>query len=154
MMTNNYDLAQFKLTSGHEILCEVMEWGEDGDTDIIVRNVMQIVVGQGSDDEIVFMFRPWLQYLESNEEYVLISTRHIISSNRPNINLIHEYKYAVEDMHMTSIERSSNYHDDRQEINETMERLQKSVKKACNSTAPSSNIIHFPNYPKKDDSIH
>lgn len=151
MMTNDYDLAQFKLTSGHELVCDVMEWGEDGDTDIIVRNVMQIVIGQDADGESVFMFRPWIQYVESNEEYVLMNTKHIISSNRPNKNLITEYKYAVEDMHMTSIERSSDYDDVHEEVDHTLQRLQKSVKKALNNTIPNSNIINFP---KKDDSIH
>ena len=54
------NLAQFKLTSGHEIVCDVIEWCDEGDTEIIARNVMQIVAGQISDNESVFMFRPWI----------------------------------------------------------------------------------------------
>ena len=151
------NLAQFKLTSGHEIVCDVIEWCDEGDTEIIARNVMQIVAGQISDNESVFMFRPWINFIENNDEYVLINTNHIVSTNRPNKCLITEYKYAVDDMHMIAIERAAEYDlieaEAEEELNSS-DRIKKSMKKALDNTTPRSNVISFPKFSKRDDSIH
>lgn len=151
------NLAQFKLTSGHEIVCDVIEWGDEGDTEIIIRNVMQIVSGQISDNESVFMFRPWINFIENHDEYVLLSTNHIVSSNRPNRCLVTEYKYAVDDMHMVGIERAAEYDLIEAEAEEELsssDRVKHSMKKALDNATPRSNIINFPKFSKRDDSIH
>ena len=37
------NIRQFKLVSGEEILCEIIEWDNDVSEEIIVRNIYNIV---------------------------------------------------------------------------------------------------------------
>ena len=69
-----HDLAQFKFSSGQEIVCEVMEWPTDGEKDIIVRNAMAIVMGETSDGERVYVFKPWVHFFAKNDETTVKQT--------------------------------------------------------------------------------
>ena len=144
------NLAQFKFSNGQEVVCEVMEWPQDKSEDIIVRNAMSIIMGEDQDGDRVYMFRPWAHYLEANDEYILVNTLHVVSTNRPSVHLQEEYKYAVNEMHKHRRQRDVAA---KQEELQAFQRLQNAMVKMIenDSTGILSNVLPFP---KRDDILH
>lgn len=146
------DIAQFKFSSGQEIVCEVMEWPDDGEKDIIVRNAMAIVMGETNDGERVYMFKPWVHFLAKNDEYICVNSFHIVSQNRPNENLIKEYAYAVKEMHDQARERDEDYlNDEREKLKKLQGALSLFTKATIQRDSAESNVVRFP---RKDDTVH
>jgi hypothetical protein len=54
-----YDYKQFKMSNDDEILCEVIEWNNEENDALIVRNVMRVVQVEDFEKGIRFYaFRP------------------------------------------------------------------------------------------------
>jgi len=146
------DIAQFKFSSGQEIVCEVMEWPDDGEKDIIVRNAMAIVMGETSDGDRIYMFKPWVHFFAKNDEYICVNSFHIVSQNRPNENLIKEYVYAVKEMHEQARERDEDYlNDEREKLKKLQGALNLFTKTTIQHDSAESNVVRFP---RKDDTVH
>jgi hypothetical protein len=144
------DLAHFRLSNGSELICEVVEWAEQNESDdIIARNGMAIVPAE-YDGERIYVFRPWMHYIESNNEFFVINPNHIIGTARPNDCLVREYKYAVSEMHLNAKYRSDEY--DKQ-IESSLKVLEEAILKLRDSDRPQkeTNVIVFPS---KDDTVH
>jgi hypothetical protein len=146
------DIAQFKFSSGQEIVCEVMEWPDDGEKDIIVRNAMAIVMGETSDGDRIYMFKPWVHFFGKNDEYICVNSFHIVSQNRPNENLIKEYIYAIKEMHEQARERDEDYlNDEREKLKKLQGALNLFTKTTIQHDSAESNVVRFP---RKDDTVH
>jgi len=146
------DIAQFKFSSGQEIVCEVMEWPENGERDIIIRNAMAIVMGETSDGDRIYMFKPWVHYLESPTEYIVVNSFHVISQNRPNENLMKEYASAVNEMHTIAKERDDDYREaELRNIRKFQNNLSQLFRFDSSSEEEQSNVVKFPS---KDDTVH
>ena len=146
-------IAQFKFSNGQEVVCEVMEWPEESnEKDIIVRNAMSIMMGETPEGERVYMFRPWAHYLDSPEEYIIINSLHVVSTNRPSNSLIEEYEYAVKEMHMHSRERDKIMKEEREE---QYKRLQLAMTKVLNDASSEEDTgAKIYKFPSSDDTIH
>jgi len=147
------EIYQFKFSDGQEVLCEVMEWPDKDDKDIIARNSMSILMGETSESERIYMFRPWIHYLEGDMEYTSINPSHIVSQNRPNSNLMEQYFFAVRDMHIHAQDRDQYLAEEREYLEEHEENLNE-LKEALGNYEKDgvrSNVIKFP---KRDDIIH
>ena len=146
------DIAQFKFSSGQEIVCEVMEWPDGDGNDIIIRNAMSIVAGETMEGERIYMFRPWVHYLEKANEYIIVNAQHVLSQNRPNEFLIKEYLDAVVTMHEHAKERDEEYIEAEKE---NLKRIQKGMTRFVNRSdeeeTAKDNIVKFPS---KDDTVH
>lgn len=141
MKNNVYDVKQFKLTSGDEIVCDVVDWPGSDSSDIVVRNVMQILKITHSVTEQYYVFRPWIHYIESSEELVIINSTHIVSTTNPNKLLFEQYLWAVSDMHQASSQRIVDWHEEQREyISKVAEKLAEMKR----SDSDRSNIIKFP----------
>jgi hypothetical protein len=58
-----YEIVQMKLTSGNEVVCQVLEWPEEGSNQMIVRNALAIVnIEFDESNERMYMFVPWLHF--------------------------------------------------------------------------------------------
>jgi len=162
-MMNELDFAQFKLTSGHEIVCEVLEWTDPNisdSKDIIIKNVMQIVSGQMNDSgESIFMFRPFVQFCEGEKEYMVLDMSHVLTVNRPNKHLCAEFIYAVQEMNDIALERDEEVAEAEELFAQNLEknkgRLEASMKRVMSKDG--DNVVQFPfmkNKPEDDDIIH
>jgi len=147
------DLAQFKLTNGSEVVCEVMEWPEKEGDDIIARNAMSIVPFE-LEGSYIYGFKPWLHYLESSDEYMTINPSHVVASARPNYHLELSYNLSVSDMNTNAKEREAAY---QKEQEERLEKITKAIadlatdKSAKTSKTSDRKIIVFPG---KNDLVH
>ena len=56
MSKDLYETKQFKLTSGEEVIAEVVQWNMDDETEIVVRKAMKLVMGEteGGSYQILF----------------------------------------------------------------------------------------------------
>jgi NDP-sugar pyrophosphorylase family protein len=157
-MSNQQDLAQLKLTNGSEIVCEVMEWPEEGSNQLIIRNAMTIINYEYDGGDRAYAFRSWIHFLEDDKDYVMMNCDHIITMNRPTPYLIDQYQLAVKESSEVSKNRLEEY--ERYKL-EGLQRISASLKSLLDIKDPdnsslvdsdkrSSNIIQFPS----DDTIH
>ncbi len=134
-----YEYAQLKLTSGHEIVCEVIEWPDEEDYEIITRNVLSIVIVE-MEGERRYTFRPFLQYCESNDEIIILNINHVMTINRPNFLLVNDYKLACSQMHEAMDIRYKHFERERQK-----EILKKNINSGSTKDSDSTlNILKFP----------
>lgn len=146
-----FDVKQFILNSGEEVMCEVLEWVEEGHKEIIVKNAMCIALVNTSRDSY-YSFRPWVHYAEGPDEYIIINTDHVVATASPNHLLLHQYQKAVQDMHYTHSERIREFKQETarslKEAGEVIEKLMSDKihqrKNNTTDSADSSNIIKFP----------
>lgn len=94
------EIKQFKLSSGEEIVCEVIEWPHDDDdggtSDLVVRNVHKIVaLEQSISGARMYTFRPWMVYQEGDEIFQTINWNHIIGEANPTEKVLEYYFVAV-----------------------------------------------------------
>lgn len=134
-MTTN----QIKLSNGEELICDIVEWTEDGD--LLVRNAMAIdCVGKGRQK--YYIFRPWFQYVESSEHFISVSSDHVLGIAEVNKYLKIQYDDAVNDAHVTHEEREEYY------LRLRLEQLHETVTSIANADSGGlpSNVIQFPRF--------
>ena len=156
------DLSQIRLTNGSEIVCEVMEWPEKNENQMIIRNAMAIIVldfaaqdatADSHVGERAFVFRPWCSFVEDSMNYILVNSDHIISINNPTEYLVENYYIAVRDAHKQHIKRTASL---RKEKLESLQALAEQIEKVVakreekKSTLPD-NVILFPDIRDWDD---
>ncbi len=149
------DLAQFKLSNGSEVVCEVMEWPTDDDNQMIARNAMTIINFEYDGGDRMYAFRPFINFLEDENDYIIINSDHIISVNRPRDYLIEQYNIAIQDCHKVAQERVEEYRKDKLEgLRRITEAMAQIIAKQDDDTSDAktpSNVIPFP---FRDDTIH
>lgn len=87
------NIKQIRLSSGEEIVCEVVENLEE---ELIVRYAFSIVKFDASIDLTYYMFKPFMVYQDSPLGLVIISVFHIMAIATPTQKMLDQYTYAVE----------------------------------------------------------
>tara|TARA_R100000541_G_scaffold9826_3_gene17611 strand:- start:19746 stop:20213 length:468 start_codon:yes stop_codon:yes gene_type:complete len=155
-MIENPDIAQFKLVNGNEVVCEVVEWSNDNQPDMIVRNAMQVVGGYDAEtDETFFIFRPWCSFVESHSELIVLNSAHILSTNKVNRGLFIEWSQAVISMHKNALDRQHQFarEDARMQAHLEKTLMEMSEEKtSVDAGVSTTNVLSFPN--KDTETIH
>jgi len=91
------DIKQFKLSSGEEIVCDVIEWQdvEGDDPNIVVRNaycLLQLGTKKGVN---YYQFSPWMVYQNDPEFFQVINSMHILGEANPPKALLEQYISVV-----------------------------------------------------------
>lgn len=143
---NNFPVQQFRFTSGEELIAEILEWDEDEDF-ILIKNAMAIETNIfHGDNERMYMFRPWLLYIEHPEEIVVLNKNQVMGNVEPNELLKIQYYSAVRDMHEIAKERISEHNKkEAMKLKRTFEEIAK-MKKQKELPIPE-NVINFPKKP-------
>ena len=90
--------TQFKLTSGEEIIAEIVDEPEGDDSNIVIRNAMEIYsVTQGSTQGYRYYgFKPWMTFQMKSDYLQLLNFHHIVGEAKPDITLFSEYQKALD----------------------------------------------------------
>ena len=144
-MREKDNIKQFKMNNGNEVICEIIEWMSDDFKEVVVKNCMEIIKIQNTH-ETYYVFRPWMHYIESNDDLMVLNSSHVIATANPNPGLLMQYFWAVKDAHLAAEERELAYR------SETMHRLSEAAKqmekllakRAGKDSAEPNNIIPFP----------
>ena len=95
-----YELRQFKLTNGDEILCEVVQWHNEEELELVIRKPMKLQYGDSKDGNVrYYAFRPWMVYQEQESDLLVLLAKHVIAIAIPIEPLLVQYRAAVSNMH-------------------------------------------------------
>ena len=89
------DYRQFKLANGEEILCEVMQWGDEDVSAIVIRKAMKIYQVDRLDGYRMYTLRPWMIYSEDPSQLMTINDQMIIGETTPAKPLFKQYMMVV-----------------------------------------------------------
>lgn len=164
-MTKPYEVRQFKLASGEEIVCEIIQWNNEEELELVVRKAMKLVMGELETGIKYYSFRPWMVYQENPDDFVVLNGNHVVGIAYPPDSLITQYDEAVDEMSKMYEERQKEHlakkgseYKSVDEINEltksllnTTEELEGYIKSLDNQDS-SSNVINMFSFNK--DNMH
>ena len=83
------NIKQFKLSTGEEIICEVIHWDTEETTAIIVRKAMKLCDSVNMRNGYKFFsFRPWLSFSDDPDILQTVNSEHVIGETTPSPELI------------------------------------------------------------------
>lgn len=88
------EIKQFKLSSGEEIVCEVIEWPDvDEDVaEIVVRNIYKIIaIDQTVSGNRYYTFKPWMVFQDEPDMFQTININHVVGEANPSQKLLEQY---------------------------------------------------------------
>lgn len=87
--------TQFKLSSGDEIIAEVIDEPEGDDYNIVIRRAMVINKTEDKNNIRYYSFRPWMTYQLDKDYLQLLNYNHIIGEAKPDELLLEQYMKAL-----------------------------------------------------------
>jgi hypothetical protein len=164
-MTKPYEIRQFKLASGEEIVCEIITWNNEEELELVVRKAMKLVLGEMETGMRYYSFRPWMVYQENPEDFVVLNGNHVVGIGYPPESLMEQYDEAVDEMAKMYEDRTKefrakkgNEYKSAEEINELTKSLLKTTEdlddyvKSLDEKDSSSNVINMFDFNK--DNMH
>ncbi len=142
------NFLQVRMASGEEMICEVMEWPDEHNNEMVVRNAMMLTISWTEDDDQIYGLRPWMTMQENNMDYMVVNTDHIVSTSKPVAMFCKEYIDAVDEMHQTGKQRTIRLKQRNEEDERTMasaiEKL--TAQKILENISDSdyNNVLKFP----------
>ena len=91
-----YDLKhvkQLKLSTGEEIMCEILE---EDEFDLIIRNPLTIQFAQTEDGQRMWSFRLFMCYQDDPDRFILLKLDKIVSIANPVDEIMKQYVQAVD----------------------------------------------------------
>ena len=128
MTKETNEIRQFKLASGEEIVCEIMQWHNEEELEIVVRKPMKLVMGEMETGVRFYSFRPWMVYQENPEDFIILNGHHVIGIAFPPDSLIKQYDEAVVEMAIMHEQREKEYNEQNQITSDDVKKMTKSVK--------------------------
>jgi hypothetical protein len=147
-----HPVRQFKLASGEEVICEVLqELGEDDYTEqIIGRRAIEIDIIKSPEDygQRTYIMKPWFLYGDDGSSIFTLNAMHIVAFRIPADNLLQQYYDTYNAMIETFYQRPSTTEED---IMSSWAKLDVTEAKYANKVddqvvyvdSDSSNIIRF-----------
>lgn len=146
-----YELRQFKLANGDEIVCEIVQWHNEEELELVIRKPMKLAFGEYEKGIRYYAFRPWMVYAESSEDFIILNGHHVVGITEPSPPLVAQWKEAVDEMERAYDQRMKEHEEATGEKTETMSsRVKEFLKQAQqsglineNSDSSGSNILQF-----------
>ena len=91
---------QFKLTSGEELICELVEANDtdEGITDVIIRRAMKIVTTDDLEENTrYYTFKPYVTFQDDTTDLIALNSVHIVSESTPSEVVMTHYASALSD---------------------------------------------------------
>jgi hypothetical protein len=112
---------QFKLTSGDEVICELVETNADSETDVIVRRAMKIITTDDLESNTrYYTFKPWVSFQDDTLDLVALNSIHIVSESTPSDTVMLHYAGALSD--------ADKYNSIRKHANVSLKEIQENMK--------------------------
>lgn len=118
-------IIQFKLISGEEIVCEVVDFPSEDDDDFTIKNALILLRNSTNPTEAQYVFKPWIAMMESDTDYISLSSSTVMALCEPTSAFQKEYVVAKTQLHSISKMRQSYYERmDDEYINSILDDLQ------------------------------
>jgi len=141
--------TQFRLTSGEELIAEVLQEPEGEDYNIVVRKAMVIIRAEAGDGTRMYTFRPWMTYQMSDSYMQLLNYNHIVGEAKPDHHLLEQFQKAYN----LEIEDEARNPHDLEELRSMAKQLSSNLRLVDDeddSDSPMSNVIELFNKQRKD----
>lgn len=122
------EIRQLKMDTGEEVVCEIVQWTDEGEQELVVRAAMKLEQGSTHEGARYYAFRPWMVYQEDPEDLLIVHSHHVVGIAFPNEMLIAQYKEAIADMLEMSIERKRDYEKTKTGESEDVDKIIRDVK--------------------------
>ena len=137
---NMNNIKQFKLTSGEEIVCEVVEWASEEDPDMVVKNSFKLIVyNNPATSTKYYTFTPWMIFQDDEDMFQIINSIHIVAEANPSTKLLEQYFVAIKNEQESDEET-------KKKIDQYISGLKKMLGdlELSDSDDPGGNIVKFP----------
>lgn len=140
-MADISNIKHFKLTSGEEIICEVIEWADEENVDLVIRRAVKLNILDDDTKGIrYYNLKPWMTMQEGDDMFITLNSNHIISEANPTGVILKHFYECVENAKLTEEEISK-------KIDNYVEQLKAKIENAVDDEL-ENNVIRF--RPNKD----
>ena len=92
----NDRIRQFRLTSGAEVLCEVLQWDDENTSEVVVRHIYEIDKYDHIQKGVrVYSIKPYLSFQYGEEQVSSLNSDQIIITALPSAEIIEQYKVSI-----------------------------------------------------------
>ena len=111
------DVRHFKLASGDEVICEVIEWNDPYSDDatrqeeIVIRKAVKMVFAKSTTGFPFYTMRPFMVYQESLGSVISLNSYHVVSMAKPPEHLLLQWEEALLDMNANYEDRVRSWKD-------------------------------------------
>ena len=148
------ELIQFKLTSGEEVVAEVMEYPDQHMPEYVVRNAFSVRSMMNMEEEMSMSYglSPWMMLQERSTDFILVNPSSIVSIAKPSDFMLREWNHAMTYTMKAHKERLKRKEDFDAEFLRRVEQYTQSLADEVAPTTDSatSNVINFPD----PDTLH
>ena len=151
---NIKSIRQFKLTSGEDILAEVIEWPDEENSEILCRNVYKV---HTTEKELSFYYtlKPWMTFQSDPEMFLTLNINHIIGEATPALIVVDNYKKIVKaqketltpDISQTGVE---DYNDAYEKLEDLWKKLAEDLEAGVNQDSGDNVVSLF----RDKDKLH
>jgi len=151
----NSTIIQLKLTTCEEIICEVMEWPDEDEAEIVVRNVMEIISSSvtlsNAEGYKYYSFRPWMTLQEGDDVFLTINSNHVIGEGLPPKKVLEHYLKVIKSTNKILNDDAET----KENLENWIERLRKDIQSmGIDPDADSSEIKNIITFPGSKDKLH
>tara|TARA_B100000900_G_scaffold91936_1_gene75282 strand:+ start:1929 stop:2420 length:492 start_codon:yes stop_codon:yes gene_type:complete len=159
------DIKQFRLSTGEEIICEILEWDDEDTSAMLARGILKIVESEDWKQGIrLIAFRPFMAFNEDPDIIQTINSEHVIAESTPADGLMKMYARCIRkvkqdiakypDLPTFDVDDLNDLSDDelREYVTGEMDRL--SIKKAIETDIDSDNNDNVIKFKPKDTTFH
>ena len=118
-------IRHFKLVTGEEVICEVLE--ETGDT-IVVNNAMSLMQNTLKNGDKFFTFKTFMVYQDTPMNVIIIFTDKILSLATPTKEMTDQYSMAIEEMAKYIEETYKDSSDEEMSLDEFLDDMDKETR--------------------------
>ena len=148
------NLKQFRLTTGDEILCELVDEAQEEGC-LLVRRILRIIATDDFENNVrYYSFKPWVSFQDDFKEIVVLNVGHIVSETEPSPTLQAHFTVANKEVEEAQVDKKTLDVDklmkdtagmSENEIFEYMEQTIIEMEQADQeSDSAKSNVIKFP----------
>src|SRR6056300_568329 len=94
------DIKHFKLTNQEEIICEVVEWDNENNRDLVIRKSLKIEPKLSAEDNgyKYYTFTPWMAMQESLNSLQALNADQILAIATPSQTALDYFADVVNDV--------------------------------------------------------
>lgn len=131
---NPYDVKHIKLSTGEEVLCEIIE---EDEYDLVIRRALKLQTDIDEEGTRYHSFRTYMTYQDDPEVYVIMKSIHVVSVTYPSPTMMKQYLYSI-----SEVEKNRMMADEEEGM--TSEDIYDRVLNSMGRDSSNSNVLQFP----------
>ena len=136
---NPYDVKHIKISTGEDILCEIIE---EDEYDLVIRRALKLQTDIDDEGTRYHSFRTYMTYQDDPEVYVILKSLHVVSVTFPSPTMMKQYLYSISEVEKNKIMADAAEEGMALSTKDIYDRVMDSM--GLDSDGNNSNILKFP----------